>query len=151
VVDRPTSNNLKRILVDAMVLYGGLILETMASKLITFGADKVNVFQGVRIRVTIQLKDQNVPFMIRIHCTTHRTNLVVQTFKILAIVQKIENVLKNSYSYFCNNPKRTQKFVKLANILETKGQHVFNNIKTLVDFYVTPSKDNVKMNIKSWF
>jgi hypothetical protein len=33
VVDGATSNNLKRILVDAMVLYGGLIKETIASKL----------------------------------------------------------------------------------------------------------------------
>jgi len=30
--------------VDAMVLYGGLIQETMASKLITFGVDGVSVF-----------------------------------------------------------------------------------------------------------
>jgi hypothetical protein len=34
----------KRILVDAMVLYGGLIQEIMASKLITFRVDGVNVF-----------------------------------------------------------------------------------------------------------
>jgi hypothetical protein len=44
VVDGDTSNNLKRIMVYAMVLYGGLIQETMASKLITFKVDGVNVF-----------------------------------------------------------------------------------------------------------
>ncbi len=44
MVDGATSHNLKRILVDAMVLYGGLIQEIMASKLTTFGADGVNVF-----------------------------------------------------------------------------------------------------------
>jgi hypothetical protein len=81
----------------------------MASMLISFGVDKVNVFQGVRFRVIVKLKDQNVPFMIRIHCMTHCTNLLMQTFKNLAIVRKIENVLKNLYSYFSNNPKRTSK------------------------------------------
>jgi hypothetical protein len=90
----------------------------MASKLITFGVNKVNVFQGVRTRVTIQLKDQNVPFMTGIHCMTHCTNLVVQTLLNLAIVRKFEDVLKNLYSYFSHNPKRTQEFIKLANILE---------------------------------
>jgi hypothetical protein len=34
-------------MVDAMVLYGGLIQETIASKLITFRADGFSVFQGV--------------------------------------------------------------------------------------------------------
>jgi hypothetical protein len=37
LVDGATLNHLKRIMVDAMVVYGGLIQETMASKLITFG------------------------------------------------------------------------------------------------------------------
>ncbi len=65
VVDGATSNNLKRIFVDAMVLYGDLIEKTMASKLITFGVDGVSVFQGVKTWVTMQLKDQNVQIMIR--------------------------------------------------------------------------------------
>jgi hypothetical protein len=47
VVDEVTLDNLKKIMVDAMVLYGGLIQEKIASKLITFGANGVNVFQGV--------------------------------------------------------------------------------------------------------
>jgi hypothetical protein len=47
MVDETTLNNLKNFMVDAMVLYGGFIQETIASKLITFGVDGVNVFQGV--------------------------------------------------------------------------------------------------------
>jgi hypothetical protein len=53
VVDGATLDNLKKILVDAMVLYGGLIQETMASKFITFGVDGVIVFQGVKTWVTV--------------------------------------------------------------------------------------------------
>ncbi len=47
MVDRATLNNLKKLMVDAMVLYGGLIQKIIASELITFGADGVSVFQGV--------------------------------------------------------------------------------------------------------
>jgi hypothetical protein len=39
MVDGATSNNLKHILVDAMILYGDLTQENIASKLITFGVN----------------------------------------------------------------------------------------------------------------
>jgi hypothetical protein len=87
VVDGDILNNLKRIMVNAMVLYGGLIWETMVSPLVTqFGANGVSVFHGVRIRVIIQLKNQNVPFMVNVYCMSDHTNLVVQTLSKLAIV-----------------------------------------------------------------
>jgi hypothetical protein len=93
VVDGATSNNLKHILVDAMVLYGDLNQDNIPFKLITFGANKVRVFQGVRTNVTVQLKNQNAPFMIGVHCTSHHINLVVQTLSKFDIVGKIEDVL----------------------------------------------------------
>jgi hypothetical protein len=48
VVDGAISNNLKKILMDAMVLYGGLTKETMASKLMG-----VSIVQCTQKRVTI--------------------------------------------------------------------------------------------------
>ncbi len=80
MVDGAISDNLKFILVDAMVLFGGLNQDKIASKLITFGVDGVNVFQVVRIGVTIQLKNQNAPFMIGAHCMSHCTNLGPNSF-----------------------------------------------------------------------
>jgi hypothetical protein len=53
VVDGATSDNLKHILVDALILYGDLTQKSIASKLITFGVDGVNFFQGVKTSVTI--------------------------------------------------------------------------------------------------
>jgi hypothetical protein len=50
----------------------------------------VNVFQVVRISVTIQLKNQNAPFMIGAHCMSHCTNLVVQALSKLNIVGKLK-------------------------------------------------------------
>jgi hypothetical protein len=44
VVDGATSDDLKHILVDVMVLYGYLTQESVVSKLMTFGANGVSVF-----------------------------------------------------------------------------------------------------------
>ncbi len=49
MVDGVISNNLKRILVNAMVLYGGLIKETMASKLMG-----VSIVQCTQIFIATQ-------------------------------------------------------------------------------------------------
>jgi len=48
VVDGATFDNLKHILVDAMVLFSDLNHDNITSKLVIFGIDKVSVFQGVK-------------------------------------------------------------------------------------------------------
>ncbi len=78
-----------------MILYGDLTQESVASKLITFGANGVSFFQGVITSVIVQLKDQTTPFMTSVHYMSHRTNLVVQTFYKMGIVGKIEDVLQS--------------------------------------------------------
>jgi len=68
------------------------------------------------------------------------TILVVQTLLKLAIIGKIENVLQSLYAYFSHSLKRTQKFVKMANIVETGGQHILKNIKTRWNSMLLPTK-----------
>jgi hypothetical protein len=63
---------------------------------------------GVRFRVIIQLKDQNVPFMVNVYCMSHHTNLVVQTLLKLAIVGEIEDVLQ-IISLFLSQSKKNPK------------------------------------------
>jgi hypothetical protein len=53
MVDGATFDNLKCILVDAMVHFGDLNKDNIASKLVTFVVNEVNVFQGVKTGVTI--------------------------------------------------------------------------------------------------
>jgi len=55
VVDGATFDKLKRILVDAMVLFCDLDEDNIASKLITFGVDEVSIFQGAKIGMIFQL------------------------------------------------------------------------------------------------
>jgi hypothetical protein len=93
MVDGATFDNLKCILVDAMVLFGDLNKDNIASKLVTFAVNEVNVFQGVKIGVTVWIKNQNAPFMIGVHYTSHCINLAVQMFSKFNIVRKIEDVL----------------------------------------------------------
>jgi hypothetical protein len=80
--------------------------------------------------VIIQLKKENAPFMIGVHCMSHYTNLIVQTLSIMSIVRKIEDVLQSLYAYYFHSPKKTQEFVDLVNIVEIRGQQVLRNIKT---------------------
>ncbi len=76
-----------------MVLFGDLCQEIIAFKLITFGADWLSVFQGIRIGVIVQSKEDNAPVMISVHCISHHTYLTIQFFFKMGIVKKIENVL----------------------------------------------------------
>ncbi len=63
MVDGAIFDNLKHILMDAMVFFGDLDEDNMASRLITCRVDGVSIFQGVKIGVIVQLKYQK--------CTIH--------------------------------------------------------------------------------
>jgi hypothetical protein len=93
--------------VDAMLFFGDLNQDTIASKLIRFKANGVSVFQGVKTCVIVQLKDKNAPLLIGVHCMDHHTNLIVQIVFEQGIVGKFEDVPQNLYAYFSHSPKRT--------------------------------------------
>jgi hypothetical protein len=63
-----------------MVFFGDLTQNTISFKLLTFVVDEVNVFQNIKTRVIVQLKEQDAPFIISVHCMNHCTDTVVQTF-----------------------------------------------------------------------
>jgi hypothetical protein len=77
--------------------FSDLTLKKNVSKLITFETNKV---KDIRTNVIVQLKNQNPPFMIDVHCMNYHINLIVQTFSKLGIVEKIESMLQNLYAYF---------------------------------------------------
>jgi hypothetical protein len=65
---------------------GGVPRDQIAQKLICFGVDGVNVFQGTMSGVAKQIKENYVPHSIGVHYMAHSTNLVVQTLSILPLV-----------------------------------------------------------------
>jgi hypothetical protein len=73
----------------------------VASILISFGVDGMLDFQGAKISVIIKLKEKYAPFMLRVYCVAHQTNLIVHTFSKLLLVSKIEALLQSMYN--CNH------------------------------------------------
>jgi hypothetical protein len=79
------------VIMNSMMKGGGLSKEKLFKKLLCFGVDGVNVFQGNRTRVTKQIKDSQVPFSMGFHCVAHCTNLRVQSLGDLTFIDKIES------------------------------------------------------------
>jgi hypothetical protein len=57
-------------------------------------------------------------------------NLAIEVLEKLPILDKIEAMLGDIYSYFCKSPKKHMEFLKLAEVMETKGLKILRNIKT---------------------
>jgi hypothetical protein len=58
----------------------------------------------------------------------------------MGIARKIENMLQSLYAYCSHSPKKTQEFVDLVDIVETKGQQVLKNIITYWISMLLPTK-----------
>jgi hypothetical protein len=78
VVEGSKSDNLTKVIKKALMIGGGVVRDKIAKKLICFGVNGVNVFQGAR--VVLQNKSMRIMlFVLKVHCMAHRTNLAVQT------------------------------------------------------------------------
>jgi hypothetical protein len=58
---------------------GGLSLVFVAHKLLCFGLDGVNTFQGTKTSVTTQINTNYAPFSIGVHCMAHKCNIAFKT------------------------------------------------------------------------
>ena len=97
--------------IEGMVLHhSGLPQLEVAKRLICFGANDASVFQSSRNGVTVQMREQVVPFMFGIHCMAHRNNHAVEPLSNLPIVAKLETLCQAMFSYFSQSPKRHLQF-----------------------------------------
>jgi hypothetical protein len=55
---------------------------------------------------------------------SHKTNLAVETLSVLPVVSLIEDLLQDVYTFFCKSPKKHLAFVKLAEMMDTKGNKI---------------------------
>ncbi|KAG0594802.1 hypothetical protein M758_UG111100 [Ceratodon purpureus] len=60
----------------------------------------------------------------------HKTNLAVRILSALHMVQRIEDMLTSLHAFFVKSPKRHLEFVKLAELMQSKGLKILKNIKT---------------------
>jgi hypothetical protein len=56
--------------------------------------------------------------------------LAVEVLGQTPIVSGIEELLADIYTFFCKSPKKHLEFVKLAELLNSKGNKILRNIKT---------------------
>ncbi len=70
----------------------------------------------------------------------HCTNLAIIAFSFLRFISKVESLLAGMYNYFTHNPKQHLEFCKLVEILESKGNKLFKNIKTWWISKLSPCK-----------
>jgi hypothetical protein len=57
-------------------------------------------------------------------------NLAVEALEKLPILLKIEDMLQDLHGYFCKSPKKHMEFLKLAEVMDTKGLKILRDIKT---------------------
>jgi hypothetical protein len=70
-------NNLTKVIMGSLLIYNGLSDFPLASKLVCFGIDGLITFQGSKISVIVQLKENHAPLMLGVHYVAHQINLVV--------------------------------------------------------------------------
>jgi len=119
-----TSDNFFSLMVKCMLDFCGLRVEELARKLVNIGCDGSNVFQGHRRSMTTQFKDKVVPFIIRMHCFAHQTNLAVITLSNVLLLHWSEGILQSMSVCFSHNLKKFTEFQKLVNLFNTKGNKI---------------------------
>jgi hypothetical protein len=60
----------------------------------------------------------------------HHTNLAIKSLSDLSVVNRIEDLLQSLHSYFARSPKQHLEFVKLVEVMETKGLKILRQVKT---------------------
>jgi len=109
-------------------------------KLISFGVDGVNVFQGVCNGVICQMQDNYSPHLEGIHCMACRINMVVQTLFQIPIVKSIKDLLHSLYSFFFHSLKRHIEFFKLEELMKEKWKKILWNFETCWINMLNPTK-----------
>jgi hypothetical protein len=77
VVNGSNSNNLTHVFINSLVINGGFFQENIVNKLVSFGTNGVNMFQGMWNGILVQLHINYAPFIMGMHCMDHWCNFVV--------------------------------------------------------------------------
>jgi hypothetical protein len=89
-----TTSNVFQLMLRSLDSFAGVSAKDLGLKLISMGCDGNSVFQGARVGGTTQMKEIVVPFMIKVHCFVHLTNLVVLVLLKLSLVTWLEVLLQ---------------------------------------------------------
>jgi hypothetical protein len=140
VTEGGDADNITKMILAALTSEGGLTPHHIRDRFMAFGADGAAVLQGKRNCVTNKLQVFHAPHMQCMHCVAHRNNLAVQCLSDLEMVARIETLLAALHRYFNKSPKRHLELQKLAELLESKGKKILQNVKTRWISMLSPLK-----------
>jgi len=109
VTNGVTTENIYNVMLQTVLIQGGLIEVEIGKKLVSIGANGGSMFTRCRTSVSMQMKEKLAPYLVVMHCCAHHTNLTIQTFYFLSIMHCLEDLLQSLHSYFTRNLKRVLK------------------------------------------
>jgi len=71
LVDGGGADSLISIIMKVLLSIGDLTFDQISRRLISFGADGINTFQGICSGVTMQIQTKFAPFCIKVHYMAH--------------------------------------------------------------------------------
>jgi hypothetical protein len=77
VLDGASSDNMIQLIIEALTIRSALNKKYMTKKLVSFGVDKVSIFQGTCNGVIVEIQNNYASHMVQVHCTENHKNLVV--------------------------------------------------------------------------
>jgi len=92
-VEGGNANDLTTMIVQSLMQQRGLLKKKTSTRLICFGANRTFLLQGCYTRMTFQMKEKHVIYMMGQHCMTHKMNLDAQVLSNLPMVAKLEDLL----------------------------------------------------------
>ncbi len=92
-VEGGNANDLTTMIVQSLMQQRGLPKKETSTRLIFFGPNRAFLLQGCYTRMTFQMKEKHVLYMMRQHCMAHKMNLDVQVLSNLPTVAKLEDLL----------------------------------------------------------
>jgi hypothetical protein len=101
-----TIENIYNVMLQTLLIQGGLTKVEIGKTLVSIGANGRSMFIGCRISVSMRMKEKLAPYLVVVHCCAHHTNLTIQTFSSLSIVHRLEDLLQSFHSYFARSLKR---------------------------------------------
>jgi hypothetical protein len=120
VADILRIDNLTKVIMETLIIGGGLWRDQIAKKFICFGANNI----------TKHICDSYVFHFIKVHCMAHCINLAMQTLSKLPLMSHLENLLQTLHSYFAHSPKRHLNFIKLEKFMCIRQNKILQNVKT---------------------
>ena len=127
--DNATSETLFQLVKSNLIEYGAMDELTIVKKLVYVGVDGASVMQGQRNDLCTKMQTSCSPYVVGIHYMAHRMNLAFRVVKKFPSVNKVEDLVRELYAYFCQSPKHFREFQHFID-RNTDGNKLLKDVDT---------------------